>query len=102
MRRDAVAERIPPPPELFHPGEPGLREDHDCLTLRTRMLPPRSGMRTCLPPGTSRLTPTTAAAYAAASSACAVVTEDDAERVTDGVSEDPEARLAFTRGTGGA
>jgi hypothetical protein len=30
-----------------------------------------------------------------------VATEDDAERVTDGVGEDPEACLAFTRDTGG-
>jgi hypothetical protein len=34
------------PAELFS-GRPGLREDHDCLTLHTRMLPhPASGMRT--------------------------------------------------------
>lgn len=36
-----------------------------------------------------------------AGSACAVATEDDAERVTDGVSEDTEARLTFTWDTGG-
>ena len=41
------------------------------------------------------------AACADAGSACAVAAEDDAERVTDGVSEDPEARLAFPWDTDG-
>jgi hypothetical protein len=45
---------------------------------------------------------TRSAACADAGSACAVAAEDDAERVTDGVSEDPEARLAFPRDAGGA
>lgn len=35
-------------------------------------------------------------------SGCAVVTEDDAEWVTGGVSENPEAGLTFTSGTSGA
>ena len=42
------------------------------------------------------------AACADAVSACAVATEDDAERVTGRVGEDPEASLAFTRQAGGA
>jgi len=35
-------------------------------------------------------------------SGCAVVTEDDAEWVTCGISENPEAGLTFTSGTSGA
>jgi hypothetical protein len=42
------------------------------------------------------------AACANARSACVVAAEDDAERVADGIGEDPEARLAFTRDAGGA
>ena len=42
------------------------------------------------------------AACANDGSAFAVATEDDAERVTDRVGEDPEASLAFTRQAGGA